>query len=372
MRVLLWSELFWPYIGGAEVFGARLSLALRNRGHDVQVVTSHDYLDLPDEARCDGIPVHRLPFRAALAGHGLGRLRDLRERVSALKRDFAPDLVHVNALGPSLAFHLQTAAVHPLPWLLTLQGELLPSQAVLPDTLTGRAVLLTDWVVGCSAAVLRQARQLAPAIRTRSSVIRNSIESPAVRPGPPSRERPRLVCLGRLVPAKGFDVAVTAFATLAPRFPALRLVVAGDGPARASLERQVAELGLRDAVDFLGWVAPDQVPALLNAATVVVMPSRREGLPLAAVQAALMARPIVASRVGGLPEVVAHQRTGLLVDPDDNRAFADAIAFLLQHPDAAARMGRAGRRRARASLSWDRCVDAYDALYRRLGRGQPC
>ena len=100
----------------------------------------------------------------------------------------------------------------------------------------------------------------------------------------------------------------------------------------------------------------------------VVMPSRREGLPVAAAQAASRARPIVASRVGGLPDVVAHDQSGMLVEPEDARGLAQAVAYMLDHPGDAARMGRAAHARVRKALSLDRCVDAFDHLYRTLTR----
>ena len=105
---------------------------------------------------------------------------------------------------------------------------------------------------------------------------------------------------------------------------------------------------------------------MLNSATVVVMPSRTEGLPIVALQAALMARPIVATRVGGLPEAVLHQETGLLVERGDSKALAEAIAALLAHPEMGSTMGQAARHRAQKLFNLERCVDAYDALYRRL------
>jgi glycogen(starch) synthase len=127
-------------------------------------------------------------------------------------------------------------------------------------------------------------------------------------------------------------------------------------------------MGLTRAVDFVGWVAPAQVPTLLNSATAVVISSRQEALPLVALEAALMARPVVATRVGGLPEVVVHQKTGLLVEKDSREGLAAAISFLLDHPAVAAQMGQAARSRAREVFSLERCVAAYDALYRTLAR----
>jgi glycosyltransferase involved in cell wall biosynthesis len=148
------------------------------------------------------------------------------------------------------------------------------------------------------------------------------------------------------------------------------LIIAGDGPERWVLERQAAELNLTGVVDFVGWVSPDKVPELINAATIVIIPSRWEGLPLVALEAASMARPIVATQISGLSEIVLHQQTGLLVDPEDTVGLAGAIALLLIHPEQAAQMGRAGRSRVQELFSWEHCVDAYDALYRKL-RNKP-
>jgi glycogen(starch) synthase len=153
------------------------------------------------------------------------------------------------------------------------------------------------------------------------------------------------------------------------------LIIAGDGPLKADLELQALELKFRDFVDFVGWVIPVMIPSLINTATLVVLPSRSEGLPLVALEAALMARPIVATRVGGLPEVVLHQENGLLVEPEDHNALAEAMAMLLDQPETARSMGEAARCRVQTVFSWDRHVNAYDALYRQLvangRRGSP-
>ena len=82
------------------------------------------------------------------------------------------------------------------------------------------------------------------------------------------------------------------------------------------MEQQAAKQGIGHAVEFTGWIDPEQVPALINHATLIVMPSREDSLPLVALEAARMARPVVATRVGGLPEIVVHQETGLLVEPE--------------------------------------------------------
>jgi glycogen(starch) synthase len=169
-----------------------------------------------------------------------------------------------------------------------------------------------------------------------------------------------------VVPQKGFDRALNAFASLVQRFPGIRLVIAGDGFERPELVQLADRLGLADSVEFTGWVHRDQVPALINRCTLVVMPSRFEPFGIVSLQTAQMARPIVATRVGGLPEVVVDGETGLLVENGDDDALVAAIAFLLENPEIAVSMGQAARRRAREVFSWTNYVDAYESLYRKL------
>jgi len=363
MRVLFWSELFWPYIGGAEIFASNLLDALRERGHDAIVVTRQDSPDLPLQDQYHGLPVHRFPFWTAFANRRIDELIAVRQRLTKLKREFMPDLVHIHGFGPSVLFHLDTTQAHGCPLLVTLVEE---RQHTEGRELLGRILRSADWVTGKSAPVLAQARRFAPEITNRSSVIHNGLQVPALLPEPLPTDPPRLLCLGRLSVQKGFDVALTAFASIARRFPNARLFVAGDGPQRSALEYRAADLGLTNAVDFMGWVSPHEVLALINTATIVLMPSRWEGLPSVVLQAAMMARPVVATRVSGLSEVVVHQNTGLLVEPEDAEGLANAIALLLDQPEAAVRMGLAARQRVQEVFSWEKCVAAYEALWRRL------
>jgi glycogen(starch) synthase len=191
---------------------------------------------------------------------------------------------------------------------------------------------------------------------------------PGLLPAPLPFAAPRLLCLGRVVVQKGFDVALRAFAQLAGRYPQARLVVAGDGEALSALVQLAGALGIAGAVEFPGWAAPGDVPALINCCTMVLMPSRYEPFGLVALQAGQMARPVVASRVDGLPEVVVDGETGLLVEPENPEALARAIVCLLEDPALAARMGQAGRRRAEEAFSWEHHLEAYEALFQHLAR----
>jgi glycogen synthase len=357
-RILFWTDTFWPNMGGVEVLAAEFLPALQ-RGYEFVVIVPQSGPDRPQEDKYRGIPVYRFPFSIAMTS--IDELVRVRERVIRLKRTFRPHLIHINAVGSANFFHHLTTNAHAAPLLVTLHGAW-TDQA---DSLVERTLRAADWVVGCSAAILDKGRGLAAEIASRSSVIHNGLEVPALAPTPLPFEAPRLLCIGRLHAKKGIDVALTAFESVVESFPKTRLIIAGDGPARAELERQSISKGLNRVVDFLGWVAPRDVPNLINSCTVVLMPSRAESLPLVALQAALIARPVVGTRVGGLPEVVTREQTGLLVEPENSAALAEATTSLLALPDIATQMGQAARLRAQTEFNWDRHVQAYDTLYAR-------
>lgn len=365
MRVLFVADLFWPLIGGIEVWAARLVTGMAARGHEVRVLTSHSDVDLPDRDELDGVPIERLAFRAAVEERRLDRFGEALAGMRRIKREFAPDVVHLGTVGWSTMFHLLTRDAGPAPWLVTLTQERLESQTSAADTILGRALSSADWVSSVSRAVLDQAIDLAPGVAGRSSVDYWGMPAPPP-PAPPEVEPPRLLCIGRLVSAKGFDLALEALAALAPIHPDLSLAVAGAGPEREGLERMARELGIEERVTFEGWIDPADVCARMAGASAVVLPSRREGLPVVAIEAAWAGRPVVAAHVSGMGEVVLDGRTGLLVGANDRDALAAAIGEIVRDRDRARRMGAEARRHAEERFSLEGMMDAYETLYERL------
>lgn len=363
MRVLFWTDWFLPSIGGVEVFSARLLPDLARRGHEIVVVAGHHQSGLPDETDWQGVSVRRFLFHPVLAAGDVGRMTETLLEVARLKRALQPDLVHLNTLGPSVIFHLETSRRCSAPVLLTMHSPVMEDAARL-DTLYGRALRSAAWVNCNSHAVHADLCRRVPEMRERSSVTYYGMDAPALQPSARPREDPVILGFGRLVKDKGFDLAVRAFESVRRRVPRARLVLAGDGAARSELEQLVAALGLSDSVRFVGAMSPERIPALLDAASLVVVPSRwDEPFGLVALEAALMARPVVAARVGGLAEVVEPGRTGLLVEPENFLALADAMIALLVDPASADRMGATARTRARERFSWSHCVDEYERLY---------
>lgn len=170
-------------------------------------------------------------------------------------------------------------------------------------------------------------------------------------------EAPHAVFIGVLEPYKAPDVLLDAWARVARDLPAARLSLVGSGPMRPRLERRAIELGIDDSVEFRGTVAPGAVIDVLDGASCLTLPSRSEGLGRVVLEAMARARPIVASRVGGIPELVEDGTDGFLVPPGDAELLADALSKTLEDRELAGRMGDAARRRV-AALDPDADFDA--------------
>lgn len=174
---------------------------------------------------------------------------------------------------------------------------------------------------------------------------------------------PLIGIVGRLVPIKDLDTFLRAAARIAASHPDAAFVVAGDGELRPALEARARSL-LGDRVRFLGWV--EDLPALYAALDVVVLTSRNEGTPVSLIEAGAAGRPVVATRVGGVSEVVDDGVTGWLVSPGDDVALAARVAGLLDRPEEAAAFGQAAKAHVAERFSAARTVEAHAELYREL------
>jgi glycosyltransferase involved in cell wall biosynthesis len=197
----------------------------------------------------------------------------------------------------------------------------------------------------------------------RRGIDRGLFVEPGEVPFPEIPGHPRVVFLGRVVRAKGVETLVEAAARV--QAPGMQLVLVGDGPDRARVERMAQELGVADRVHVTGFIPHEQVPAVLASADLLVLPSFYEELGTVLIEAMQVGLPVVASRVGGIPEVVEDGVTGLLVTPGDPAELATAIDAVLSDGDLARRLGANAARRA---PDYDlECVGAQvHELYERL------
>jgi glycosyltransferase involved in cell wall biosynthesis len=169
-----------------------------------------------------------------------------------------------------------------------------------------------------------------------------------------------------LLPKYGPDVALEAFAMIHAQRPATRLLMAGRGPMREALQARIATLRLTHAVTLLGRVPHEQVPQLVQSFDLMLMPSiyESETFGVAAIEASACAVPVVASRIGGVPEAVLHNQTGLLVPPRDPRALAQACLDLIDNPARRRALGVAGRRFVEEHYVWQENARSMEEIYR--------
>jgi glycosyltransferase involved in cell wall biosynthesis len=345
---------------GGEVQMFLLMEGLRARGHDSWLVCPPG-TGAEREARRRGFPVAPVAMRNDFS---IGAAR----RIAAVLRERAPALVHchtgrANWLGGLAARWAGVPAITTRRMDRRVKRNL--RTRYLYRRLMRRAVAISPAV----ARRLLDAGVPAP----RVSVIWSAIDPGALEPGAPRQlvrehlgavaDTPCLFVAANLVRRKGVDVLLTALAELAPRRECA-LWIAGDGVERVALEALAERLGVAGRVQFLGTRM--DMPDLLEACDVFVMPSRQEGLGVAALEAMARARPVVASAVGGLAELVQHQTTGLLVPAGDAAALAAAIEQLLADRERASRMGEAGAAHVTKGFLAEQMVEAYEALYREV------
>jgi glycosyltransferase involved in cell wall biosynthesis len=202
-------------------------------------------------------------------------------------------------------------------------------------------------------------------------LVRNGL--PALPPGDPDKVRegfdigsdqPVVVTVSTLRPEKAYEVLIEAAAELAQSVPGLRVLIAGDGPERPKLEQLIADLEVDEVVTLLGWRA--DVPDLLAAADVAVCCSDFEGGPLAVMEYMGASLPVIATRVGGLPELIRDGENGVLIPPRDPSALAGALSSLIADPSRGQSLGAAGKELREREYGIDAFVGRLEDLYGRL------
>ena len=226
----------------------------------------------------------------------------------------------------------------------------------------------TDATIVCSDAIGDRLKKFDPGLKVVT--IRNGIsperllaEKNSVTDNRWPRERRFILNIGAFLHLKGQDILIQAFARIAADFPDLDLVIIGNhGPAQEGLQSLVAGLELQGRVRFYVDVPHPEVLAYLEKATVFAFPSRSEGLPIAVLEAGFLGIPVVASRVGGIPEIINSAKVGILVEADDDRALELALRRLLCDADRRALLSKHLRQRVVAEFTWHRAWQQYFAI----------
>jgi glycosyltransferase involved in cell wall biosynthesis len=394
VRILTISHLYPSEVDEtAGTFVHQQVCALRERGHDVRVISPVGWAPprvsryaahraVPRCTKIDDVPVLH-PRMFVLPGAKLGpsivhtTLRAVIGHVRRTYRDWPFDLVHAHMLVPDGWAAASAGHAVGVPVIATAHGSAdvlrTPNRSAAWRRTVVESITELDQIIAVSHAVARGVCDLARP-RHGVRVIPNGadparfadVDRASARQvlGLPD-DRPIALFVGHLTDLKGISDLVDAVGiTAADAGVRPLLAIVGDGPLRPALEERVAELGLGDSVRFVGKVPHDDVGTWMGACDVVVLPSLSEGLPTVICEAMVAGRAVIATTIGGIPELVEDGVTGRLVAPADAPALADALRALLGSDGRAPAMGELAAARAKDRLTWGAVAQQIESVYR--------
>jgi len=378
MNIALFASAFHPHFGGVEELVRQLAHELQRRGHGVIVLTNRWPRNLPAFEEFEGLPVYRLPFRTSeqsLKSKISYRLthEGICEKTQRILDRHAIDVLHVQCVSSNAHYALRARARRPRPLVVTLQGELtMDANRIFERSKGARATLRealreAEVVTGCSSKTVRDAEGFLGGPLPDARTIFNAANLDDFAQAKPwTHAQPYIFALGRLVPQKGFDLLIEAYADAA--LPAHDLLIAGDGPERARLEQLIQRRGLEGRVHLLGRAGRPQVASLFLGCSFFALPSRAdEGLPVVCAEAMAAGKAVVAARAGGTPEAVLDGENGIIFEKEDRPALVAGLRRLAGDPALRERFGAAGVRRS-VQFSWPNITEQYLAAYRDAAR----
>jgi glycosyltransferase involved in cell wall biosynthesis len=361
--------------GGTASHVAALAAGCRDAGLDVSVLGPAPTLALLGQPGCNSAAVktYRVPVTDRLRpGSAAAAVTALRSAFKACR----PDIVHAHGVraGALAVLAIGSMGRRGRPALAVTVHNAPPdgrANRLVYGGLERICVRRADLLLCASSDLLARMRRLGASNAEQFDVAADPVKPPSAEEIAKARadigagDRPVLLAVGRLARQKGLDVLIDAAARWRDRDPQPRTVIAGDGPLAAGLRAQASQAGAD--VLFLG--SRQDVPALLAIADVVIVPSRWEARALILQEAMRSGRPIVATRVGGTPELTGND-SAVLVQPGDPAALAAAVMRVLDDPVLSARLGQAASRRSAAFPSQKDGVNAAVSIYTRLANGR--
>jgi glycosyltransferase involved in cell wall biosynthesis len=361
--------------GGGETRDLAFATHLRELGCDVTLISVDPLLGRVRHP-IDGVPSHLLkapyfrdlvyrlmvlPKTGRLATFLLNQdIRRFSQRVVDLTADpsYPIDILQAAGLYPVV----EVKRKRPFPVIIRNQGGL-PARWMRPYVPMADAIIGDGWdALNFEAALGRELVEVTGGVD--AELFRPVLPDPEVASRLAGRKT--LLYVGRFVPLKNLPMLIQAFHTVRRARSDVALVLVGEGALEGQIREQVGRLGLTGAVTFLGHQPQTRLPALYAASDIVLLSSSFDNSPNCILEANACERPVVATRVGGVPRYVTEGENGLLADGGDDAGFARAILELLDQPERAREMGLAGRRRILERHSWRKSAEKLVALYDRL------
>lgn len=383
MNVAIFASAFYPNLGGVEELVRQLVHAYRRKGVSAIVLTNRWPRSLPSFETYEGIPVYRLAMRVtdtntkARISYALTE-RAIRGQMLRILKRHNVDLLHIQCVSCNAHWAMKAQRALKLPLVVTAQGELtMDAGSLFERSVFARLLMLetlnaADAITACSMQTLGELEEFTRTemgIDGRARVIYNGIRLADFAAGSsahfPVPERPYVLAIGRHVPQKGFDVLLRAWAGAVhsgtPDALAHDLVIAGDGTEHENLKQLARDLQLPQ-VRFVGRVDRYEAVQLFQQCAFFVLPSRHEPMGIVNLEAMASGKAIIASQVGGVPELVRSGDNGLLVPGGNVTALQTALLRLLSNPDLCKQLGAAGKSFV-AQFDWQEIADSYLNVY---------
>jgi glycosyltransferase involved in cell wall biosynthesis len=327
--------------GGAQSLLAQWATCLQCTEHHIDVCVLYSKGQFAQQLEDQGIKVYNLTLAPASESYHPPNKYDLRmvSRLARVVREGNYDIVHAH-LFPTSLFVALTSFLIPEPCYIVSEHNVFNRRRRFQFFKVLDAFIYQRYaqIVAVSSSVRKALLEWLPRLDNKVQVIVNAVDPGCFQADDVQLDQLRqelginkdnkiIFYAGRLVPAKGIDILLEAFSNLARKDSSVKILLAGDGPLKDILQKQTASLDLEKNVQFLGLRT--DISQLLNIADIIVLPSRWEGLPMILLEAMAARKPILATRVGGIPEIIEHGKSGWLVPPENQQALAEAIALLL-------------------------------------------
>lgn len=385
MRIILFPSSYAPVCGGVQTVTHNLARGFNERGHEVRVVTNRYPVSLPKTEEIDGVPVERLLLlkpqfdqlrrqRADLLLASFYFYPATHWRLRNLVASFRPDVVNVHFPDAQIPFVLALQRRFKFRLVASLHGYEVErwfnkngkTNGSGNGSFDGKQLLTAflkgaDAVTACSENLLSKANQIEPSINPKSHVVPNGVDlkghtNTALHQHP----RPYVLSYGRLTYSKGFDLLLSAFADATRGHTEVDLVIAGEGEESERLKELARSSGIADRVHFFGRADSKQIIELLNGCLFLIVPSRSESFGISALEGMAAGKAVLATKVGGLPELL-DPSVNNLVDPSVD-GLAAGIREWLASAERVSVRGKQNRLAA-AKYDWSQTVQGYLNAY---------
>jgi glycosyltransferase involved in cell wall biosynthesis len=378
MKILFVPSSYLPVIGGLQINTHNLAKTLKSKGIEISVLTGGKSI-FSKRTILDGILVHSLPFyvfrgtvKSFFAFVVRGIVCFFKGFVILLRT--RPDIVNIHFLGSNAFYFLWLKRVLPFKLVITLHGSNEAPKEDLRRTEGYWEAMILNWtakkmlqeadaIIPISKHLHNKVIRLHPEVKRKCVIIPVGIKLDDFK-SIMSERGDYILALGRLDYEKGFDILLTAFTKITDGFPELKLIIAGGGAERNSLTRLAISLRISDRVLFCGEVTREKAFELLSKCAFLVVPSRSEGFGVVILEAMAFGKAVVATSIGGIPELIRDGETGFLVPPDDPEELSRVISRLLSDERLAKDVGSRALEAIAGTYNWDAIADKYLTVYR--------